>query len=179
MGVSSAASGDYSTAMGRNSIASGNYSTAMGYYTTASGVYSTAMGLYTIAPSYAETVIGRYNTNYVPAGTTSWNASDRLFVVGNGTAVGAESDAMVILKNGNVGIGTSDPEGQLFVKQIDPLSGGSSGIFVDYNGDNWKAYHSGLHFSFANEGTRYAYVCLLYTSPSPRDKRQSRMPSSA
>ena len=25
--------------------------------------------------------------------------------------------------------------------------------------------------------TRYA--CLLYTSPSPRDKRQSRMPSSA
>ena len=25
----------------------------------------------------------------------------------------------------------------------------------------------------------YAKVCLLYTSPSPRDKRQSRMPSSA
>ena len=25
----------------------------------------------------------------------------------------------------------------------------------------------------------YAYDCLLYTSPSPRDKRQSRMPSSA
>ena len=24
-----------------------------------------------------------------------------------------------------------------------------------------------------------ALVCLLYTSPSPRDKRQSRMPSSA
>ena len=24
-----------------------------------------------------------------------------------------------------------------------------------------------------------AYICLLYTSPSPRDKRQSRMPSSA
>ena len=23
------------------------------------------------------------------------------------------------------------------------------------------------------------FVCLLYTSPSPRDKRQSRMPSSA
>ena len=25
----------------------------------------------------------------------------------------------------------------------------------------------------------YAFSCLLYTSPSPRDKRQSRMPSSA
>ena len=27
--------------------------------------------------------------------------------------------------------------------------------------------------------THNAYSCLLYTSPSPRDKRQSRMPSSA
>ena len=27
-------------------------------------------------------------------------------------------------------------------------------------------------------GTPY-FICLLYTSPSPRDKRQSRMPSSA
>ena len=26
---------------------------------------------------------------------------------------------------------------------------------------------------------RGVYFCLLYTSPSPRDKRQSRMPSSA
>ena len=26
---------------------------------------------------------------------------------------------------------------------------------------------------------QYSYTCLLYTSPSPRDKRQSRMPSSA
>ena len=29
------------------------------------------------------------------------------------------------------------------------------------------------------EGTEVPYGCLLYTSPSPRDKRQSRMPSSA
>ena len=29
------------------------------------------------------------------------------------------------------------------------------------------------------EETTQAYICLLYTSPSPRDKRQSRMPSSA
>ena len=28
-------------------------------------------------------------------------------------------------------------------------------------------------------GTLPDYICLLYTSPSPRDKRQSRMPSSA
>ena len=26
---------------------------------------------------------------------------------------------------------------------------------------------------------QWGFICLLYTSPSPRDKRQSRMPSSA
>ena len=31
----------------------------------------------------------------------------------------------------------------------------------------------------AAERNQEATVCLLYTSPSPRDKRQSRMPSSA
>ena len=30
-----------------------------------------------------------------------------------------------------------------------------------------------------NPGDSKAEDCLLYTSPSPRDKRQSRMPSSA
>ena len=30
-----------------------------------------------------------------------------------------------------------------------------------------------------HEGVDLADACLLYTSPSPRDKRQSRMPSSA
>ena len=31
----------------------------------------------------------------------------------------------------------------------------------------------------ATLGPKGRNVCLLYTSPSPRDKRQSRMPSSA
>ena len=30
-----------------------------------------------------------------------------------------------------------------------------------------------------NNNLEQLYLCLLYTSPSPRDKRQSRMPSSA
>ena len=37
------------------------------------------------------------------------------------------------------------------------------------------------HFGFdeADPQVIASQVCLLYTSPSPRDKRQSRMPSSA
>ena len=43
----------------------------------------------------------------------------------------------------------------------------------------------GLNALFGEEYNTYeneheqVYTCLLYTSPSPRDKRQSRMPSSA
>ena len=32
---------------------------------------------------------------------------------------------------------------------------------------------------FLADGIARVHGCLLYTSPSPRDKRQSRMPSSA
>ena len=34
-------------------------------------------------------------------------------------------------------------------------------------------------FAFGNDSSSLEGICLLYTSPSPRDKRQSRMPSSA
>ena len=34
-------------------------------------------------------------------------------------------------------------------------------------------------FFEVGEDENLTYPCLLYTSPSPRDKRQSRMPSSA
>ena len=36
-------------------------------------------------------------------------------------------------------------------------------------------------FSFTQGGTEYllCWICLLYTSPSPRDRTRSRMPSSA
>ena len=37
----------------------------------------------------------------------------------------------------------------------------------------------GLDVALGIGGLPKGRVCLLYTSPSPRDKRQSRMPSSA
>ena len=158
MGYRTDAIGAGSAALGYRTDAIGDFATALGYLSIASGERSTAMGQWTIAPSAYETTVGMFNTTYTPASTTTIDPTDRLFVVGNGTNSTLRSDAMVILKNGNVGIGNSDPEGQLFVQQTSTASGGSSGIFVDRLGDNWKTYHSGLHYSFANEGTRYAYV---------------------
>ena len=48
---------------------------------------------------------------------------------------------------------------------------------VGYYGGFWDVV--GYAVSAATPFLLLAYVCLLYTSPSPRDKRQSRMPCSA
>ena len=101
MGVSTTASSQAATAMGNSTTASASNSTAMGNSTTASGVASTAMGYYTTAKSLAETAIGTYNTNYSPTNGFQYNATERLFVIGNGTSSSALSDALVMLKNGN------------------------------------------------------------------------------
>ncbi len=115
MGYSTEASGDYATALGSLTNANGHASTAMGTSTIASGYFSTALGLVTTAESYGEVAIGAYNTDYTPNDTSDWDTGDRLFVVGNGTGTSSRSDAMVIMKDGDVGIGTSTPINRLAV----------------------------------------------------------------
>ena len=46
-------------------------------------------------------------------------------------------------------------------------------FLVDENMENYMSVHNWL------TGLGYPETCLLYTSPSPRDQRGSRMPSSA
>ena len=49
----------------------------------------------------------------------------------------------------------------------------------DEYGDNEISIWEGtVHLDYV-EGSGLAYTCLLYTSPSPRDRTRSRMPSSA
>ena len=118
--------GDYSTGFGFNTIALGVASTALGQATNANGLaslatgsntlasghYSTAMGEYVTAASAYEFVTGRWNTMYPPSNTIGWDPTDRLFVVGNGTGAASRSDALVVLKSGNIGIGTATPVGR-------------------------------------------------------------------
>jgi hypothetical protein len=87
-------------------VASGQYSTAIGNANTASGNISLASGYNNTAQSYCESVLGLYST--VGTGNaTAYVATDRLFVVGNGTAAGTRSNALTILKNANTTIGGS------------------------------------------------------------------------
>ncbi len=107
-GLGSSASGLVSTAMG-SSTASGASSFSTGLDAVASGSISSALGYYTVAKSGYETALGSCNTLYTPASTNSWVATDRLFGIGNGPEIAARSDALVILKNGNIGIGYATP----------------------------------------------------------------------
>jgi len=114
MGYGTLASGTSSTAMGASTTASGESSTAMGWQTTASGHYSTAMGNHTTAQPYASLAVGQYNI--VSSGTqNSWVTTEALFIIGNGTTDTSRSNAMTVLKNGNVGIGTMAPTATLEV----------------------------------------------------------------
>ncbi len=129
MGGSTLATGNYSTAMGSNSIATGNRSTAMGEQTSAGGDYSTTMGYaanaaanYSMAfgesvtaNSLNSTSIGRFNDPILASANNTWVPTEPLLIVGNGTSAAAKSNAMVILKNGNVGIGNQSPAEKLVV----------------------------------------------------------------
>ena len=52
--------------------------------------------------------------------------------------------------------------------------GGNKTFIIDTGGIDLRKKES-----IENEISEQAWICLLYTSPSPRDRRLSRMPSSA
>ena len=53
--------------------------------------------------------------------------------------------------------------------------------WVTMMGKGSVRYHEQVVLGRADDfpGQTLAYYCLLYTSPSPRDRQKSRMPSSA
>ena len=51
------------------------------------------------------------------------------------------------------------------------------GPFIELSRESWAVLSDSTEIDI-DEAT-LDHICLLYTSPSPRDKRQSRMPSSA
>ncbi|KAA3645761.1 MAG: hypothetical protein DWP98_11130, partial [Bacteroidetes bacterium] len=95
------ANGDNSAVFGIDNFSSGFGSFVAGRNNNASGDGSVAFGDSTNADSYGEFVAGSYNTVVSPNSTTSFNALDRLFVLGNGTANGSESDALIVYKSGD------------------------------------------------------------------------------
>ena len=114
LGSKTEATMEGATAVGKQTNATGLQAFAAGYQTTASNESATALGILsnaqgkaslaagekTRAESYAQTTIGSFSTNKV-GDANNHVATDRLFVIGNGTSNAAKSDALTVLKNGN------------------------------------------------------------------------------
>ncbi|HMB93707.1 MAG TPA: tail fiber domain-containing protein [Rhodothermales bacterium] len=120
MGIETTASNYNTTAMGEATEASGSSSTAMGYSTMASGYNTTAMGNGTTAQAMGSLVIGRHNL--VSGTPDAWVETEPLFVAGNGQNSGNRSNALTLLKNGRLGLGTASPADALEVRTNTPTT---------------------------------------------------------
>jgi len=110
------ATGSYSVAIGSGVTASGLGSTSMGTATNITGMYASGIGKNIINPSYNSFIVGRYNVN---TGTTSsWVATEPLFVVANGADNSNRNNAFTVLKNGYTGIGIATPTHMLHTVDI-------------------------------------------------------------
>jgi hypothetical protein len=108
MGMQSIASGTNSASMGLGTTASGYASTSMGYSSIASGAYSVSMGHTTRAKAYASFATGIFCDDTDTPNPNTQASTDRIFQIGNGT-VSARTNAITILRNGNMGIGSVNP----------------------------------------------------------------------
>jgi hypothetical protein len=106
--------GQYSAAFGDNNKASGPNSFALGVASVASGSTATAMGYFVNATAMLSTAVGSYNLG---SGTPdSWVSTDPIFEIGNGIPGSTRSNAVTVLKNGSIGIGTHTPSQKLHIK---------------------------------------------------------------
>ena len=108
-GMETFALGWASTSLGWGTVASGGRSLAVCHFTKAQGENSLSTGVGTVANGYGSTVVGMFNDSIIAAQTNGASPTTPLFIVGNGTTYTARSNAFTVLKNGNIGIGTSAP----------------------------------------------------------------------
>jgi hypothetical protein len=136
MGLSTRASGEYSTALGSGTSASGRSSTAMGFVTSASGDYSTAMGWHASAMGIGSFAQGDFSVasggGAVALGNDCTASGIFSFALGSlaqslhdGSFVWADfhqddfestaANQFLIRASGGVGIGTNAPSAHLRV----------------------------------------------------------------
>lgn len=131
IGVQAKALANDGIALGNQTEADGSFSASVGYLAKTKGYASTAMGYNTRSHSYGGFVAGVFNDSLTGLSANNWVATDPVFTIGNGTAHNARSNAMMVLKNGNVGIGTNTPVNKLqLVGGTDAGYGSNSGFLT-------------------------------------------------
>lgn len=127
-GFDTKATGSGSTAMGVATSAKGQGSIAVGQYSEAQGEEgAVALGNSTLARAQSSVALGMYND---PINTSSINTSvptDPILLVGNGSSSMNRSNALTVLKNGNIGVGENAPAEKLVVNGQVRITGGTPG----------------------------------------------------
>ncbi|MFN8208414.1 MAG: hypothetical protein U0T82_13545 [Bacteroidales bacterium] len=145
--------------------AQGAYSMALGVSTVANGYYSTAMGYRTQAQAYNSFVLGRYNSFSAAEDTDTWVTTDPLFTIGNGSGSSSRSNAMVVLKNGELDLYSNEAWYGIFSSN-NTTTHGSYGIYTQSYGAN-SSYHYGL-YAYAGGGNSnfavYGYASIAANS---------------
>ncbi len=96
--------GSVSFAAGSNTQASGITSTAFGNFAFATGDISFAAGNSVFAKAKMGTSVGTYNDNTDNPNAAVEASTDRIFQIGNGASNASRSNALTILRNGNIGM---------------------------------------------------------------------------
>jgi hypothetical protein len=114
--------GSSNTCTAFNAMALGHYNDATNLYSTAIGadhmvgsVYGMSIGFNTINNSRNCIIVGASNASLSGWSPDAWKATDPIFIVGNGYQ-GNRNNAMLIQKNGWVGINTNTPDGLLHLR---------------------------------------------------------------
>ena len=126
-GFDTKAFGSASAAIGVGNTAKGNASIALGAYSEAIGDNSISIGDNTISQAFSSAVFGMNNDPVSISSTNSFIPTDPVFLVGNGMDALNRSNAMTILKNGNMGIGTNTPTEKLEINGQIKITGGTPG----------------------------------------------------
>ncbi len=150
-GYANTASGSHST------IAGGFLNEAFGQYSfcgggtsnEAIGKSSTTLGQELYARSFGETTIGLFSDTIANYGDT-WDATQRLFTIGNGTSISDRSNSLVMLKNGNTTANGTWEFETVEIKDTSystgwvsgELANDDNGNLMQYDGTEWLNFHT-------------------------------------
>jgi hypothetical protein len=145
LGFSTSAIGQMSLAVGYDTEAEGIVSIASGYRSHSIGSYSFAAGFQTEANVYASFTIGRYNDNSTGS-STSWVATDPVFVIGNGADNATRSNSFTVLKNGKTMINGITPAAALSIKGYDGSENNHLQLEDNNTTESGRIYYTGDFF---------------------------------
>ena len=108
IGAGNLAEGNLSTLIGHNNTAflSSENSTAIGFENSLTGMISYAFGSGLEVTDFRQTVLGSFNSVVGPGSVDSWNTTDNLFIIGNGTGIVSTSNALELRKDGELKLNT-------------------------------------------------------------------------